>query len=136
MKRARPYLSLLVGLLLFAGPWLQSAEFTAVSDVQTCNSSQNLCQGCCCTVVTPENENSNRSADGCRCDISQSPAVPESPIEIHEYRTDNHLLKTRLIASAVASTPADAGSRLAANNNPPRSTSSPPAYLVHGALLI
>ncbi|UCG62547.1 MAG: hypothetical protein JSV52_04475 [Candidatus Zixiibacteriota bacterium] len=137
MTKIRPYMILIVALLLTAGPWLQATETNSPSAEQYCDCCQGPCEGCCCSVAVPPAEKDSGAADdGCHCTISGLPTVPNVPMEFHKHRTDN---KTDDVGPAVGSFDEhtfDVANRSLVTWHSPPPASSRPAYILFGALLI
>ena len=137
MIKIRPYVIVLAALLLAAGPWLQTAEVSGFPDGLYCDCCQGPCQGCCCAVEAPPvGEDSGMADDSCRCDISGLPAVPDVPIEFHEYRVDNKTSEIEPVTGGPGELAGDAQGRAQAAGQSPPPILSRPAYVLFRALLI
>ncbi len=137
MTKIRPYLIVMIALLLVAGPWLQASEISVPSNEQYCDCCQGPCQGCCCSVEEPPaKEESSADMDSCHCDLSAVPIMPAGLDEFCEHRADSKPIETRTEASLRSQYLPDEQYRLSAPGNSPPRISYRPAYVLFGALLI
>ena len=131
MNTARTYISVLILLLLVAGPWLQGAQ-AIVAEQQYCNCCDGVCTGCCCSMpVTTESQDDH---DACSCEFEENPVAPPVPAEVCESRVTSS-------ETAPRTTPTDFIRPTPANDHPvssapPPETAPPPAYILHSAFLI
>ena len=137
MIKIRPSLSILVALLLVAGPWLYSTEQAAASNHTASCSCQMPAPACCDTAPLPtKHEQSDESCQDCRCHISTAPDTSQLPLEIHEHRVDRQHSKTALTSSLFAEFESRSDHRLFSRGNSPPVALYTPAYVMFGAFLI
>ena len=138
MNKFRPHLTVVIALMLLAGPWLQSSDVRASSDETTCGCCcQGATQGCCCSVPTSSEETKpTDEEDGCGCELSDLPAIPTIPMEFHEHRladksgdTDDEVEETVYADSDIDS------QQFVFDKSPPQ-FSSRPAYVLFSTFLI
>ena len=138
MTKFRSYLLISITLLLVAGPWLGPSEISASSKkITDYGCRHGNCNGCCCSKSTnPEKTKPANEKEGCKCELTNLPAVPAIPFELNEHRLDAKSIKAE-IGSYQMFQPWDNLNwcDIAPDKSPPF-VSSRPTYILLSTLLI
>ncbi len=133
----RPYLVAVVGVLLIVGPWLQSAQVRGSSRETNCSCCQGECKGCCCSMPTTAGKTKPADKeDGCSCQSSNLPAIPEALSESNAYRQNEKSIGAEIVSFRDAVLRGSPSLYDLAPGKSPPLVSSRPAYVLFSALLI